>query len=282
MRAICVDDESLILEMTVSECRKLPQLEEVTGFTHPTEALRWLDGHPADLALLDIEMPEMNGIALAARIKELRPNTAILFVTGYSQYAVDAFALHASGYLLKPVRREQLAAEVEYISSHRPAGGASAGASAVFVRTFGNFDVFVDGAPIGFARSKSRELLAYLVDRQGGSITRAQAFAVLWREREYNRAMQKQLDVIVRSLRDTLRSHRIDRIMEVRSGCLRVFPEQFECDLYSFLAGSAQAVNAYRGEYLSEYAWASTIGAYMTMARDRDTAAPAPGNVLSP
>ena len=84
MKVICVDDEKLIMEDTVSMCRELPQISEVKGFSRPGEALTWLEHNPVDLALLDIDMPGMNGLELAAAIKTIWPGTAIIFLTGYS------------------------------------------------------------------------------------------------------------------------------------------------------------------------------------------------------
>ena len=168
MKAICVDDEALVLQLTVSMCRELPGIDEVEGFSSATKALAWLEDHAVDVAILDIDMPGVNGISLAKRIKELRPDAAIIFSTGYAQYAVEAFALHVSGYLLKPISRERLAAEVAYALSgrreHTPAH--------ISVRTFGNFELLVDGEIVAFDRSKAKELLAYLVDRQGAGVTR--------------------------------------------------------------------------------------------------------------
>ena len=255
MKAICVDDEALILQLTVSMCRQLPQLDDVQGFSSAGKALKWLEDHNADIALLDIDLPGMNGIALAREIKERQPETAILFLTGYAEYAVDAFELHADGYLMKPVSAERLAAEVAYALSgprpHDPAGGA------VTVQTFGQFEVLVGGKPVLFSRAKAKELLAFLVDRQGGSVTRAEAFAVLWEDAYYDRPMQKQLDVIIRSLRKTLSDCGISRILEMKSGSLRIVPEELDCDMYRFLDGDIDAINAYRGEYMSAYSWAS-------------------------
>ena len=101
MRAICVDDEKILMDHTVSMCSELPQIDEVRGFTKPKEALQWLEDNTADLALLDIDMPTMNGIELAMRIKEKSPDTAIIFITGYSHYAVDAFQVRASGWCVR-------------------------------------------------------------------------------------------------------------------------------------------------------------------------------------
>ena len=194
MTAICVDDEPLVLQLTLSLFRDLPGFQEVEGFAGPLEALDWLENHTPDIALLDIDMPGMNGLELARRIRDMHPDTAVIFLTGYSEYALDAFQLHASGYLMKPINREKLASEVEYALSGRNRGKASN----VFAKTFGNFDLLVDGRPLVFKRSKSKELLAYLVDRHGGNVSRPEAFAVLWEDTFYDRAMQKQMDVVIR------------------------------------------------------------------------------------
>ena len=119
MRIICVDDEELVLQLTVSLCRELPEVEDVQGFSKAKDALKYLKTNPADIALLDIDMPDMNGILLAKKIKETNSNTAIVFLTGYSQYAVDAFNIRANGYLLKPISKSRLAEEIAYITKEK-------------------------------------------------------------------------------------------------------------------------------------------------------------------
>ena len=260
MRMICVDDERLILERTVQLCRELPEAEEVTGFTRPREALAWVSEHPVDLALLDVEMPGMTGIELAAAIKERRPDAAVIFVTAYSQYAVDAFAVRASGYLMKPVTPEALAADVAHALSgkRRPLEGH------VVVRTFGSFDVLVDGRAVEFRPAKCKEILAFLVDRQGATVTKAELFSALWEDRAYDRGMQKQLDNNLRSLRTALRDNGIEEILEIGRGTLRVRTERIVCDLYRFLEGDLDAVRSYRGEYMSAWSWASMTESLLT------------------
>lgn len=255
MKAICVDDAALILEHTISQLKQIDLIDDVRGFTRPRDALDYARDNPVDIALLDIDMPEMNGIALAAVLKNLQPDCSVIFLTAYAEYAVEAFALHASGYLMKPVSIERLVEEVRYTV----AGSRSVPASHITVRTFGNFDILVDGETVSFGRSKAKELLAYLVDRNGASIKRAEAFSVLWEEGEYDYSMQKQLDVIIRSLRSTLKDHGIGDIFELKKSTMRIRPELVDCDLYRFLAGDTDAVSTYRGEYMNQYAWA-TLG----------------------
>ncbi len=111
--------------------------------------------------------------------------------------------------------------------------------------------------PISFRLAKSKEILAYLVDKQGNGVTRPDLFAAIWEEQFYDRRMQKQLDVYIRSLRDTLREYGAEQIMEIEKGVLRVKPDTFSCDAYLFFSGDADIINAYRGEYMSSYSWAS-------------------------
>ena len=264
MNIICVDDEELVLQHTVKLLKSLPTVDQVTGFSRVKDALKALDGDPIDIAILDIDMPEMNGIALAALAKEKQPDLRIIFLTGFSEYAVDAFALHASGYLLKPVSKDRLSSEIDYALMDRGNAASTSTTSRVVIKTFGNFDVLVDGKSVSFSRSKSKELLAYLVDRQGGNVTRSEAFALLWEEGMYDRSMQKQLDVIIRSMRATLEQYKISDILEVQRGTLRIIPDKVDCDMYRFLNGDVDAVNSYRGEYMSNYSWASLTEAYVT------------------
>ena len=253
MRAICVDDEPLAVEYTIGQCAQLPEIDEAKGFTDARLALDWLRTHPVELALLDINMPEIDGITLAARIKELYPQTAIVFLTAYKEYAFDAYAVHPAGYLLKPVSLERMASELRYVC-----GGAHTAASAhIRVKTFGFFDVYVDERPISFKLAKSKEILAYLVDKQGSGVTRAELFAAVWEDRVYDRKQQKQIDVYIRSLRETLREYGAETILEMEKGVLRVRPDTFSCDAYRFYSGDSDVVNAYRGEYMSSYSWAS-------------------------
>ena len=165
-------------------------------------------------------------------------------------------ALTMSG--LVPAR---LAREVEYALSFRIVPMRPR----ISVQTFGYFEIWVAGKAVSFRRSKSKELLAYLIDRRGSGVTRQDAFAALWEDRVYDLSMQKQMDVIIRSLRETLRKYEIGELFELERRHLRIRPELLECDLYRFLEGDAKAVSAYLGEYMSQYAWSRGTEAQLSM-----------------
>ena len=230
MNAICVDDEAQVLNHIVSSCQKIKLLEEVKGFTRPQDALDWLAEHPVDLALLDIDMPGMSGLELAQKKKKNYPDISVIFALS---------------------------------------GRTSQKTAHIVVQTFGHFEILVDGKALAFRRSKSKELLAYLVDRRGAGVTRQDAFAALWEDRPYDISMQKQMDVVIRSLRDTLQKYGIGDIFELKSRNLRVLPERIDCDMYRFLEGDEDAANAYFGEYMSQYSWASDTEAQLSQLQNQ-------------
>ena len=259
MNAICVDDEAQVLAHTVACCQKLQLLENVRGFTRPRDALNWAAENPVDLALLDIHMPDMNGLKLAEQLRTLAPHLSIIFITAFGQYALEAFDVHPTAYLLKPLDEARLKREVEYALAIRQVKTPTH----IQVQTFGHFEILVDGKTLSFRRSKSKELLAYLVDRMGAGVTRQDAFAALWEDRMYDRPMQKQLDVIIRSLRETLEEHGIGEIFELKRGTMCVVPDRISCDAWRFFSGDVDAVNEYQGEYMSAYSWANMKEAYL-------------------
>ncbi len=115
MKAVLVDDEKTGLDYLTKLCENIPELTDIKGFTKSRSALDWCTKNPVDIAMLDINMPDINGINLVKKLREMKPDIKIIFVTAYEKYAIDAFDVHADGYLLKPVNQETLTREVTHI-----------------------------------------------------------------------------------------------------------------------------------------------------------------------
>ena len=135
------------------------------------------------------------------------------------------------------------------------------GEKRIKILTFGNFDVFIDGAPLKFERKQSKEILAYLVDKRGTSATYPELAAVLWEDDDYDRTKQKNLQVYIASLVKTLNGVGVnDLILKNRQGIL-LNTKIVDCDYYSFLEGNTKAINSFTGQYMSAYSWAEfTVG----------------------
>ena len=119
----------------------------------------------------------------------------------------------------------------------------------------------MDGRPVSFKLARSKEILAYLVDKRGTSATYAELAAVLWEDEDYDRTKQKNLQVYVASLVKTLHGVGVkDLILKDRHGLL-MNTSIVDCDFYRFLEGDTRAINAFTGQYMSAYSWAEfTVG----------------------
>ncbi len=264
MRIIAVDDESRALNLLKNAIHEAVPDAELRSFQYAEDALAAVkEKFAPDVAFLDIEMPEMTGVELALRLKTLVPAVNIIFVTAYTEYAMDALHLRASGYLIKPASAAQIRAELADLR-HPIQEDKS---KRLVVRTFQNFDVFCNGKLIRFTRSRSKELFAYLIDRAGTSATYAEIASILWEDGSYDRSRQKQLQVFIHDLLRTLRQAGAEDVIVKNRLGMAIDPDKIDCDAYRFARGEPAAVNAYRGEYMSSYSWAEfTNGRLLYMA----------------
>ncbi len=261
MRIIAVDDEKLALLSITRAIEEAVPDAELQTFRDPQEALGYAKLSQVDVAFLDVEMRGMTGIALAKELKEIYPKINIIFVTGFSEYALDAVKMHASGYLEKPVTREEIINELNNLRN--PINVNEEPQSHIRVQTFGNFDIFVDNMPVSFGRSKGKEILAYLIDKRGSNVSRPELASILWEDQEYDRSLQKQLQIYISDMVKSLRNAGIEEVIIRSSGLMCVDPSKFQCDYYSFIKGESWAVNAYQGEYMSNYSWAEFTTGYL-------------------
>ena len=124
------------------------------------------------------------------------------------------------------------------------------------IRTFGYFDVFVDGRPIAFRSEKAKELLALLVDRRGGYVTSADIITALWENEPITGQLRTRCRKVALRLNRTLEANGVGGIVESVRGKRRIVPELVSCDLFDHLSGSADAGADFRGSYLKNYSWA--------------------------
>ena len=126
----------------------------------------------------------------------------------------------------------------------------------IFARTFGHFDLFVDGSPIIFKSTKAKELLAYLIDRQGGTVTTDQIISVLWENRPNDVHTQNLCSKVVRCLKKELKANDLSSLLVSYRGTRYVDVNLLKCDYLDMLKGDREAIRHYTGEYMIDYSWA--------------------------
>ena len=160
MKAIAVDDEIYMLETLLEAVSASSDIEMVEAFSSCSAALAYATENPVDVAFLDINMRGIGGLGLAEKLLALQPHCKIVFCTGYEEYAVSAFQLHVSGYLMKPITAEAVQKEIDHIK------GVKATEKLLTIQCFGNFEVFYNGEILSLISEKYCQVLCYLKNRK--------------------------------------------------------------------------------------------------------------------
>ena len=105
MRIFAIDDEPKMLRLLHNAIAEAAPGAEISDFLLGSDAVDYIQakGVRPEVVFTDIQMPGLTGLELAVRLKQIAPETGIVFVTGYDEYAVDAYRLHVGGYIMKPV-----------------------------------------------------------------------------------------------------------------------------------------------------------------------------------
>ena len=247
MIALSVDDEILMLGALVKAISASPDISEVAKFSNCEEALEFVKENSVDIAFLDINMRGMGGLVLAESILVARPNCKIVFCTGYEEYAIPAFKLHASGYLMKPISAEDVQAEINNIKGIRQKE------KPITVKCFGNFEVYAKEEKLVFKRLKTKELFAFLIDRKGAGLTAKQICAVLFPDDSDDTKNAAYLRQLVMDLKNTLKTVGAENVLRHETPCYRVDLSLIQCDYISYLENGKPE---FHGEYMIQYSWA--------------------------
>ena len=252
MNIIAVDDERSILVGITEALVKANVGENIKSFQKPSEALAYGRENVIDVAFLDIQMRGMTGLELAKKLKEQNPRINVIFVTGYSEYVREALTLHASGYLEKPVSVEDIKREMENLLYPLDMKNKVR----YYAQTFGNFDLFVDGKRMDFHRSKSKEVMAYLIEQNGASVTRKELASILFEDDSYSLKVQNYLNQILRELKVSLGEYGAEDLVVAGRNSYAIDKTRLTCDSWEYLEGNPQAINQFHGEYMEQYSWA--------------------------
>jgi len=253
MKTILVDDMMLDLQLFELKCADMPDFEIVGKFTDPNEAVQYAGSHVVDFALLDIDMPGMDGIELARRLRALRGDIIIVFATAHTKFAVEALRMKADYMIFKPFDREDIA---DVLERAKLLHGRQR--KRYYFHTFGSFDMTAAGQPVHFHSAKAKELMALCVFRGGRPVSIHEIVAYLWGEDADVDADKTGYRRTIKELTDSLREAGAEEILERERGACRVRMELAASDYRDFMDGDEEACCLFQGAYMQQYSWAES------------------------
>lgn len=252
MKILIVDDVAFLREELHDAIERVSPNNEYSEAENFDSAMKLIKEKSYDIAFLDVQMPGKNGLEIAQSIKRLSPKTNIVMVTAYSEYAVDAFKLFVSGYILKPVNDNDLR---EVLNNLRTPV-KTANDNPLKVRCFGNFEVFADGKPLAFKRSKEKEVLAFLISLKGATANRNEICANIFEETVSLEKANINFRQVFSSLMKDLKSYGFEDVVIHSTNVYSIDVSKVSCDYYDYLTGKATPQNSYYGEFMNQYSWA--------------------------
>lgn len=253
MRAILVDDEPLMLRSFMRCSAEIPELDVIAQFENPERALAYARENAFELALLDIQMPKMNGIDLAVRLRELYPELLVVFISAYDEYVRDSNAIGGDDYIVKPYKKETIERMVKkmLLLSRRQQ-------KELYLQMFGRFNLLKNGVPVPI-QGKTKEILALVASRRGKEISNEEIYSLIWEGREYSNEHMKTYYNALSRLKNILSEYGASELLLSTPRGQMLNMELCDCDYFDWLNGKRDSQSPFEGEFLSEYSWGEPI-----------------------
>lgn len=265
MKVVYVDDEQ---GSHINFSYSVNGRQDISSIMHFFDAQTCVDyakSNKIDCAFLDINLGTSSGIDLARDLKKIQPKIEVVFITSYDEFAREAYKVGGRGYLSKPYSDDELDEVIIRVTRIvKPTFKSIASplnaeiftyAPHIFARTFGNFDLQIDGNTVHFKNAKAKELLALLVNQMGGTVSNAQIFFALWERQEYSQTTSTYVRRTIRSLKNELEREGIDHILISKRNSICIDVNTIDCDYYSLVNGSRHALLTFNGQYMTQYSW---------------------------
>ncbi len=242
-------------------CSQLYKNGEINLFSDPWEALLFFtDEFKVDIVIIDVDIVACDDLKLVKLISALFPKMMIAFTSESERYALEGFRYHIVNYFLKPYTEVKLRETLDKAKHLKQLNKEKE----IFVRMFGSFEISIDGKPIRWNNSKSKELFCLLIDARGMPVSSEKLQGILWPNSDDTRAATS-LHTALHQLRKILENNEIGEILECGRGRQRVKIELFCCDSYEFercmdkgnKKAYLKAFELYRGHYLENenFSW---------------------------
>ncbi|MBR0165242.1 MAG: response regulator [Lachnospiraceae bacterium] len=252
MKILIVDDEAGAVEVLEKRVREvLGDSARIFTARNGKDALEIVRKEQIDVMFLDVEMPGTNGLDVARKSKTLYPKTNVILCTAYEQYALKAWDLFISGYIVKPASPGDIRKALGHLRT--PV------VERLRVQCFGYFDIFFREESVMFKRSGSREMLAYLVSLRGATVTGGELCEILHDESVDPRLKRARVRKYAMEIRSTLSALGFDDVLRHTRDHYSINPTRLDCDYYRFLDGDKKAKELFQGEFMRQYSWGEAI-----------------------
>ena len=230
IKAIVVDDEWYNLEEISGLVEKTGFMRVEKKYQNPVKALEEVTDISPQVAFIDVEMPEMDGITLAEKLLEKNPSMIVAFITAWDQYAVQAFDLNALDYVMKPIKLERFNRMIEKIRNEIRLK-APLQSIVLRIKCFGQLETSIGGIPVKWERAKAEELFAYLLMNHGRYVHKDTIIQDLWPEYNYAKALPI-LQTAICKIRSVFSQIKGEVMLDYTGGkyCLSI--SNAECDYF--------------------------------------------------
>jgi two-component SAPR family response regulator len=213
--------------------KKYQEIAVAGMYTDPITAVHEIGRLKPQVVFLDIHMPQLQGLDAAAMILDASPDSEIVFVTAFDQYAIEAFELSALDYILKPIDQERLNKTIERVIRKCPAVLRN-DEKRLQIKCLGRLEVvFASREPIKWRSGKTEELFAFMLHNREKTVSRDEIIEAVWPDAEPERAAH-QLHSAVYYIRKTLEQYGVKREQIRISGCYRLELGNADVDVEHF------------------------------------------------
>lgn len=241
MNIMIVARENTEQELLQGVITELYPEAELVCFSKIREAMDFAANRLSDIVLIDIEHEGRNHMNFAKELQKMYPRQNVILIAGSTEFALEAHTLYCSAYLMKPLQKENVARALQNLRYPLESKNND-----IYIQCFGNFEVYHKGEPIHFRYSLTKQLLAYLVDRNGADCTSAWIEAALFDD-EGHASYMKQ---IRKDLLDTFSSIGASELIRSGKGTLSINRNRVSCDYFDYLDGRrARKGNEYMIQY---------------------------------
>lgn len=230
-KTLIIDDEIKAIQRMERIVSKKAYIELKGTFTSPEDAFEYIKRHDVNLIFLDIEMPKMSGIELAESIFEIKPEIDIIFITAYDKYALEAFQVHAIGYLLKPIEEEEVDEQISRLLRKRKQSLEKQPSMELQINCFGGFHCYTlpDKKLLKWRTAKSEELFALLIHYEGKEVSKERIIDFLYGDMTVERA-STNLHANSYYVRECLKPLGLDQCFIRKQGKYCVDLQNIHCD----------------------------------------------------